>query len=134
MPRPRLDGRRGAALLVLGIAWAALGYSYFGVDVSSAGPGLYVVAQLLPLEVWGALWALSGAVALVTAFTRRNTAGFVSLTLLPFTWALNYFGAWLFDISARGWVLGAIFAALGSLVVIVAGMDDPRRYPATSEE
>ena len=84
-------GRRGAMLLVLGVTYIALGY---GVGTRPMTPAEGAFVLYLPTAVLAVMWAGSGAVAVLAAWRRWDSAGWLALYVVPVLYVLSYGGAW----------------------------------------
>lgn len=79
-------------LLVLGVTYIALGY---GVGTRPAVPTEGAFLLYLPPAVLAVLWAGSGAVAVLAAWRRWDSAGWLALYVVPALYVLSYAGSWL---------------------------------------
>lgn len=125
--RFRLD-RRDSFLCSFGLAYAAIGYSYIGVSVSTEQPrtALSWMLDLAPLWLFGVLWLAAGLTAIVAGLTRHPVAGFRAVAAMPALWGLTYVVGWLQGDAARGWVSAILFAMLARTIQSAAGMVDAR--------
>jgi hypothetical protein len=131
-------GRRGTFLVMMGLLYCTLGYSYgftplppFTVQ-QLEGP--ISLARWLPfvestkgcLQVWGALWIASGATAIIAAWwpPGRDDIGFHALWVFSSVWAvLNIIGEFMG--AERAGIVGVIFGIYAITVLLVSGMVDP---------
>lgn len=76
--RARL-GRRGIALLILGVGLASWGLGYIAAPTTSTR-GLELLLLVGPIHCWALLWVAAGAVTFSSAFLRigRDRWGFVA--------------------------------------------------------
>lgn len=124
----RMLGRRGAILLCYGVVWAIIGYG----QITSPAPdlrGLRLLLQMMPLDVWGCLWVVSGLIAIVSAWLPqgRDWPGFLALPLMVLPWTVSYLLAWIIGDFPRGWVAAVVWGAIAAPVLVVAGWREPPR-------
>lgn len=124
-------GRRGAFLILFGVLYALIGYSYLTLSPVSevaVRHALRLALNVAPLTAWGWAWIAAGATAVAcgTFCPGRKTVGFTAAVVLPALWSVVYVAAWLLGDIPRGWVSAAIYAALAAAVAVIAGMPEPR--------
>lgn len=124
-------GRRGSALLLLGLIWALMGCATAFLPES----GMEGVPHTeLPNMVRGGAWLLSGLAGTFFA-TRRRPAddgpGFLAVAFMPLSLAASYgvaFVTWLLTSGEFGWHLGIfgvlIYGLLAALVALLASWPD----------
>jgi hypothetical protein len=126
----RLRSRRSAILLLFGTVFVLVGFSYLGLeDQITASP---VAAQsyaahleLMPLDVWAALFIGCGVVAVVAALARRHTLGFTALMGISSWWGAEFIASWITTGYDRA-VLGALlWLLLVGVLGVVVGWRDP---------
>lgn len=113
----RHAGRRGGFLLITGTGQVCWGAGIVTDPPSTAG--LRLLTDRCPIEAWGWLWVVCGAVAMVSAFVRvgRDGAGFIAVYLPPVTWATAYAAAAVTGEFSRGvWVAGWYLTAVGVIM------------------
>lgn len=136
-------GHRGACLLGLGVVWALFGIS---VMIDPQEPRPFVLHEMLPVWVRGALWISSGIVA--AWFGSRgaqhdDTWGMVALVLLPIERLVSFAVSWLAWVLTsaahniwpsveaqgfeRGWYAAMLWGVIVVLLRIIAGWPNPRR-------
>lgn len=127
----RINGRRGAFLLLLGVMHVVLGSSYVFPETTSAVARSvgFLLVWGIPVWVAGIPWMLSGLAAaraaLIEAPPGRDGWGFQVLAAVETAWAGVYLFSWLLGSYERGWTWAVVFGALAGAVQIVAGMNDP---------
>ena len=137
-------GRRGTALLMLGVLWLLLGCSAFlDMDVPTAAPA-GVFHLLLPADVRGLLWMLTGGIAICGAFRPpgfSDAFGWTALYAMPAILMTSYLSSWLdwvvpFGTAGyeRGWVPAITWAVIVVLVATCAGWPEPARVPLLTDE
>lgn len=137
----RQIGRRGAYLIAEGVFFMAYGWAL--VDVVSRRPAeqraIYtVVEDIARLELWGWLWIVTGALALVAGAAARFPCGehlarlralaFSGLMGLPTLWGI---GLGIADLAPdvtglSSWVAGVVFGSLATSTFIVSGWPERR--------
>lgn len=133
-----LNGPRGSALLALGMVAApfAVTYSPLTNPPAMLPAGLAVISSVIPIAVYGTLWALSAVLCWAAAFTSRagqqrdrlDRAAWSLHVALMAVWALTYFIGWLmflagFHIAAGSngaWRLSGIYTGFALFVTVVA--------------
>lgn len=117
----RRVGRRGASLLFVGLLAAALSWSMLPVPAALTGAPFYrMLASILPLAVWGALWGVTAVVSLVQAFTRSDRVAFALGAAMLAAWGLIYVTSWVQNVNDRGWIGGAIFIAFSGWITLIS--------------
>lgn len=132
-------GRRGACLLVFGFIPFMTGAALFlqPTDRSGRPRTIPVLETIAPAEVWSAIWMFFGAVTMVCAFLgwKRQRVGFILAYGLPMFWGAAYIVSWLTGRLVTGWIASLVYLGYCSLVVVIAGWDEPvMAPPADSEE
>lgn len=136
-------GHRGACLLGLGVVWVFFGAS---VMIDPQDPRPFVLHEMLPVWLRGALWISSGLAAAwfgLRGAEKDDTWGMVALVLLPVERLVSFgvsWGAYVLtsglhnlwpNIEAqgyeRGWYAASVWAVIVVLLRIIAGWPNPRR-------
>lgn len=124
----KINGRRGAFLLLFGAVYVILGINFLLTPGASARQvSLQWLAAHVPLEPFAALWALAGALGIVAAFMPRprDWFGFSALVFAPAVWgALFLIGAILG--SPAAWASTAVYWAFAAAPMVVSGMQGER--------
>lgn len=124
----RRVGRRGVFLILFGVVYLLLGYSYLGVTVTPVvRQALRLALNVAPLQVYAWAWVTAGAICVVSGLVSpaRKPIGFTTAVLMPTLWAVVYMAAWVDGDIPRGWVTAVLFAAIAAAVAVVAGMPEP---------
>jgi hypothetical protein len=123
-PPRHLVGRRGTALLT----YAALDITV-GLRLATARPDAAAFYAWLdgpaPLWAWSVPWLAVAAVCTVGAFGGRDKAAFTSAIGIKVLWCSLYLSGWALGEVPDGWVNGAVWAAFGMVVWLVAGWPEP---------
>ena len=122
-------GRRGVFLILFGVVYGLLGYSYLQVPVTPAvHRALHVALNVAPLSVYAWAWITAGIICAAAGLLspRRKPVGFAVAMLMPALWAAVFLIAWVNGDMPRGWTSAVVFAALAGAVGVVAGMQDTR--------
>lgn len=120
-------GRRGAILLSYGTVWALYGFGQL-VTPQPDQRGLQLLTNLMPLDVWAALWIVCGLVAVVAAFVPQGVDwfGYLALVVIVLPWMLSYLLSWWpLATFPRGWVAALVWGAIAVPVIVVAGWREP---------
>lgn len=122
-------GRRGAFLLLFGGIWVAIGYGLVAIPVSATQAiGLRPLLNLASATVLGWGWLVCGLTACLFAF-RSGPAGdrwgFYALIAPASAWGACYGVAAVTYDYPRGFLAGAVYAALVVAVAIVSGWPEP---------
>lgn len=120
--------RRDAFLVVFGIVYALIGYSYFTIPPvfkPLLDRQFHFALGLMPIEGYGALWLLAGfTMILGGAVHRLDGLGFFAGISVAFMWSLFSFIAQFKDDAPRAYVGGCTYLAFALGVWLVAGMRD----------
>jgi MFS family permease len=132
-------GRRGACLIVLGLAFIGV-----GINALLSGPpdthhvGRYLLHNYLPFWVEALLWAGAGLAAVHASGkhgTGRDGYGFAALIVPLALRIVSYLGSFLaYLVGLSGWggggVSAVVWTGLMALILIIAGWPEvevPRR-------
>lgn len=113
-------GRRGAALLFFAELDLIYGYSLAfpprGIPPTAT---TRYFATLLPMDVWAAMWIVTGLACLVCAFLRHDRFAYAAAIAVKVMWGgLALMGFWFADLPPTA---GAIWVSLAGLVWILSG-------------
>jgi hypothetical protein len=119
----RLNGPRGAALLVGGAYCFARGVAYlpiFGEVPSQLPAGLQLISSTLSIEVWAGIWTIVGIGCILRAFTPNDGLAWGMLTGLMSAWGVAYGFGWISALvtgeSSREWLNMTTY--LGPAIII----------------
>lgn len=122
-------GRRGAFLILFGVIYLLLGFSYVATpETPAVRVALKLALRVAPLWAYGLMWLVAGAVAVISGVflsPARDATGFMCAVIAPTLWAFVYLAAWVDHDTSRAWVSAAVFAAIGGAVSVVSGMANP---------
>lgn len=120
--------RRSAFLVLFGIAFSVIGYSYIrGPAAPNLQEQLHLALAVVPLWFFGAVWLVCGLVAIATGITRwQKPLGFAALTFIATMWGGCYFAGWLAGDAPVGYRTAVVFWVIAGAVHIVAGMVESR--------
>jgi hypothetical protein len=134
----RLNGPRGSGLLALALTAApfALAYSPFTEPPVRVPFGLSVVASVIPISAYGAVWTVVGVLAVMAAFTDKRGrqrdkldrvawGGFVAMV---FVWMAAYLIGWLLylagipgaESASQSYINAGIFFGVGLFITVCA--------------
>lgn len=109
------------ALLILGIGILFRGLSYIP-EVLGPAPqsGSHPTDVLLPINVWAAVWIITGVACIVSAFTRSKILDAVALGLgvtLNISWGISFIDYTAIGDTPRGWVRAVGHFSIAALVM-----------------
>lgn len=125
---PRVNGRRGAFLVLFAVAYACIGFSY---AVAPSSPSRIAALQWLTthveVELLGLPWLIAAVLSARAAFLAppHDRLGFVALFVAPSLWGVLYAVSWLVGDSVSGWVSAILYETIATAVLVVAGMLNP---------
>lgn len=124
---PRLNGRRGAYLLVTAPVYLVVGVSFLlpQTDTAARKAALGWILDLgMPIQVLAGLWILAALIAMVTAFQPRprDWFGFAALTFAAFILGALFFVGTLFGAPVIGIVSAAVYWFFAASPMVVSGM------------
>lgn len=113
-------GRRGQALLILGV-----GKVFFGLGFLFDPPpprGLHLLTEMCSLRSWSWLWIIAGAVTAGSAFLRvgRDRWGFVAALVPPTVWGTAYAVSFAAGLYSRGLYTFAWYATSHVALIVWA--------------
>lgn len=121
--------RHSLVLAVAGLVYIALGAVYAFTDPTPQRLiGLKLALVAMPLEAWGVLWMIVGALALLSSRwpPASKTWGYSALTGLAACWAGIYLvGVVLLGTPGTGLVGALVWALMGFLWWAIAGLVNP---------
>ncbi|QYC37796.1 Sensor protein FixL [Nonomuraea coxensis DSM 45129] len=117
----RRIGRRGASLIFVGLLSLVIGASlvFAGPD-ARALPAFTILATLVPLPAWAAVWFAVGVLCLVQACMRSDRVAFAAATALLLMYGLIFLSSTFTGQNPRGWVTGAVWLAFGGWIALIA--------------
>lgn len=117
----RRVGHRGSYLLLL----AVLGLG-FGWSLLSEPPTLFHQLDIfVDVHVWAVAWIAMGVICGVSAFAKRDRAGFTAGAGMIFLWGGANVEGWLFHHLFRGWVSVIIWFTFAVVTLVVASWPEP---------
>lgn len=116
--RKRL-GRRGSALVILGMAKVAFGIGY-AAEPGSSPLGLGVLARNGGIQAWSLVWIICGSITFACAWLRigRDWLGFFTALIPPFVWGYVYLFSAISGDYPRGYAV-AVWYAIGHVCFIL---------------
>ena len=110
-------GRRGSCLLIVGVA----DFFHAGYMATLRQPGRVYqwYASLIPLNVWAAMWALTGMACVIYAFRRHDRIGYDAAIGIKVIWLFTSLAGILFDGVPLIWAV--VWVALAALVWVISG-------------
>lgn len=128
--RRAVRSRRSLVLLVFGILFVLIGFTYLGqaaeITRSPAAALSYRAhLALFDLDVWAWLFIATGAAGILGGLTMRHPLGFTALMVMATWWGAEFVGSWIVTGYGRA-VLGAlVWIALSAALLIIVGWPDP---------
>jgi hypothetical protein len=143
----RRIGTKGVFALALGGLAAARGLGY--VSPTDVPDGLSTLHSILPLDLWGWVWVLAGAAAIIGGFVHRENVAFVGIAVVNSVWAVSYAYEWMHTMhvtaaewtvlpwwdwttlpwvaveSSRGWITAVSYATQVIAILVVVRLIDP---------
>lgn len=134
----RLNGARGAALLVAGAYCFARGVAYlpiFGDVPTSLPAGLALISAVLSIEVWAGIWIIVGIGCCLRAFSTSDAVAWGLLTGIMTAWGAAYAIGWFSSIAvgepSREWLNMSTY--LGPAIIIaILSIPRARKVPANA--
>lgn len=137
-------GRRGACLILFGVAWVIVGIG-IEVDPPPREPGVLIIHELLPHWLRASLWAATGAAAAWVGararLDRDDTWGFVAIVAMPIERFISFLVSWLIyattDLLAhwfpavevtgynRGWYSAVVWLIVVLALLVISGWRNP---------
>lgn len=135
---PRLNGSRGAALLVAGAYCFARGVAYLPIvgNVPTSLPaGLELISAVISIEVWAGIWMIVGIGCVLRAFSKADAVAWGLLTAIMTAWGAAYGLGWLIAIAggepSREWLNMSTY--LGPAIIIaILSIPRARKVPANA--
>jgi hypothetical protein len=129
MKLPKINGRRGAFQIVMGVVYLVVGSSFFWAPANPQREETFRwLTQYVSLGWFATLWIIAALVALVCAFMPRpkDAPGFIAMVFAPGIWfGLFALGA-CFTGNPLALVSGIVYGAFGAIPLIVSGMEGPK--------
>lgn len=133
---PRLNGSRGAALLVAGAYCFARGVAYLPIvgDVPTSLPaGLELISAVISIEVWAGIWMIVGIGCCLRAFSTADAVAWGLLTGIMTAWGAAYALGWGMALvsghPSREWLNMSTY--LGPAIIIaILSIPRARKVPA----
>lgn len=121
--RLKVNGRRGAFLLLWALVYGILAWSSF---MSGRIPSsLAWLAQYIPGEVLGIVWGVPVIFAILGAFRPRprDAFAFAALTAAPVVWSGLYLIGFFVTREVTSIVAIALYVGIAVMVMVVSGME-----------
>jgi hypothetical protein len=123
---PSRPNRRGSVLLLFGVVYIIIGITTALLPLPPTSLSGYAVADnILPLQVWGFIWAGVGLFGAAAAWlpTRRDDLGYYALAGFGLLWGSMAAASTVVYGAQRGWVIALTYGAFAMALLIVSGMD-----------
>lgn len=129
-------GLRAEGAMLVGVIWILIGAGEMAREVPLAPvPGVWHL--LIPAQISGFLWILSGVGAMILAPTKdRSGQGLFLLTIVPGIRFFSYFWSWVVHVipgiqegNPRGWFSSLFYLVMILLVVFLSRIPDNIKAP-----
>lgn len=125
-------GRRGAFLLLLGLAFVCYGV---GVERIPFNPALNAI---LTLHQWVYVWFLGGALTLAGAFLKSDRCSFAVAAFVSGGWSVHWAWISMFHHVNGFWYMANEWALVTGIILLVSGWPEclvcrPHRPKKTTE-
>lgn len=135
IPRPiakRLDGFRGAFILILSGPWLAVGLSYIFISTPTRSKAFSYLPEFLNENELGWVWVIAGIVMLVCAYYGRQdprftSTGFRVAVVPPALWSCLFFMVWLTGVLPTAIVYVVMYGTFACLIAFCAGWPNPHQ-------
>lgn len=116
--RKRL-GRRGCALVILGLAKVCFGIGY-ATEPGSSPLGLGMLVRNGGIQLWSLVWIICGTVTFACAWLKlgRDWLGFFTACIPPLVWGYVYLWSAISGEFPRGFAI-AVWYAIGHVCFIL---------------
>jgi hypothetical protein len=124
----RINGARGGAMFFFGLMSLIFGWAFSGPFkvIPPPPPGLTLLHNWVPLEIWGIGWILAGVFLIIGAFRQNQSWGMAIYSSMLFIWFASYLTTALVSVFTKGyattgmWYAAAVYGALLGAVICVA--------------
>lgn len=115
-------GRRGFSLLFFALLDFVYCASFLFVPPETRDtPSFKFITNIMPAWAWAVLWGGVGLTCAVGAFRKKDRVAFMAAAGLKWGWGTIYFLGWLLADFPRGYLGAAIWWALATWVLVLAG-------------
>lgn len=108
-------GRRGAFLLLLGLAFVCYGV---GVGRIPTNPALNAI---LTLRQWSYVWFLGGALTLIGAFLKSDRCSFAVAAFLSCGWSFHWAYVSVFHHIGGFWYMANEWVLITGIILLISG-------------
>lgn len=129
----RLNGGRGAALIVGGAYCFARGFAYLPIGNAPRDlpGGLALISSVLSIELWAGIWILVGIGCIVRAFSKNDSLAWGALTGMMAAWGSAYLLGWFMSIASgepsREWLNATTYLLPAVMIAILSARTRHRR-------
>jgi len=126
-------GRRGTALLILGVGKICWGAGFI-TQPPADGRGLELLTRMCSLSRWGWLWVICGMICCISAGLRvgRDKWGFVAALVPPTVWATAYAVSFTAGVYYPRGIFLVIWYATSHVALIVWASRVPEEAPTAT--
>ncbi len=97
----------------------------FGVFAAPSTTQTEALGRLVPLPVWGVMWATTALLCIVEAFSPIDWHAYIAAFTSTMMWSALYFTSWAMGIVDRGWSGGAIYLGFATVIAVVSTWPEP---------
>ena len=121
--------RHSMAVLVAGVVYIAIGITYItSTPAESRTTSLVLAIKVMPLNGWGVVWVIVGALAVISARwpPASETWGYSALSGLTSLWAAFYaLGVLVMGAPLQSLTAGLMWGLIAFMWLIIAGLWNP---------
>lgn len=123
----RLVGKKGLACFGFAFAFLAIAFSYvFDEPTATTAQNLHFLTSVMPLEIWGILWAVGGLLFLLGAFWKKfQLVSFLIGVAITANWSVGHLIQTLIGLSYRGYVSFFIYGLFTFFILLIASWSEP---------
>lgn len=109
------------------IVYFSRGLAYSGAGIPEPLPlGLNTIAEIVPIQVYGALWLAAAVDGLWIVFKRSSALGIAFMTGMPTLWAAAYVISWIASgFSSTEWITIVLYYCL-AMIAVCFGVIPPK--------
>lgn len=126
-----LNGKRGAVLVLHGLIFFLIGWSYLTApDIVARTRTFGFIPEWIDPPLLGIPWIASGVVSIFFAIDWSWTSdrwGFMAATMMPLFWSLLFLTGWINGYNPLAWISAVLYLGYALIIMVVAGWPNPTR-------